>query len=195
MRLECRIVADVGNAVVHCAANFDAHDVSTVGQHGAAVGNFKVGGREAELAPAFVSVDDFARVSEISAEQFVCAVKVARRNQRPNPRTADGFPVDGERLTDFRLEAEILSLAQEHTPVTAPEASESVIRTRDDADGRNFIAQELQKFFGRFAAEVCGKRNFNQHVDAHIGKNFAAQIFTADHQRRGGGINYAHRVV
>ena len=175
--------------------NFDAHDIRAVREHCASIGDFDVGGREADFAPAFVAVDDFASVGEISAQKLISGNQIASRNQRPNPRAADGFSVDGERLTNFRLEIVIFCLAQEQTPVAAPEPPESVIRTSDDVSGRNFIAQELQKFFGRFFAEVFGKRNFNQNFNAHIGKNFAAKIFTANHERRVFGRDNRQRVV
>ena len=159
------------------------------------VGNFNVGCREAEFAPAPVAVDDFARVSEISAEQLIGRIQIARRNQRANPRAADDFSVDGERLTNLSFESETFSLAQEQTPVASAETPESVIRTGDDVRGRNFFLEEFQKFFGGFAAEIFGERNFDEHVDAHVGKNFAAQIFAANHERRVFGGDDGQRVV
>ena len=147
-RFERGIVADVGNAVEKFAANFHAHDVSTVGQHCASVVNFDVRRGETELATAFVAVDDLAGVSEISAQKFIGTVQVALSNQRPNSRGADGFSVDGERGTNFRLEAVIVALAQEKTSVAATETPESVIGAGDDEHGSKFVAQEFQKFFG-----------------------------------------------
>ena len=114
------------------------------------VGDFQIGGRETEFAPAPVAVDDFARVGEISAKELICRCQIARRYQSPNPRATYAFPVNRVRLANFRLEAVAVALAQEHTTGAAPESSERVILPRDDISRRNFIAEQFQKFFGRF---------------------------------------------
>ena len=98
-------------------------------------------------------------------------------------------------MTDFRLKAVIRRLAQEQTPVAASEPSESIIRTGDDVRRRDFLLQKSQKFFGRLFTEVFGKRYLNQHVDAHIRKNIAAEIFTANHERGIFGRDDAQRVI
>src|SRR4051794_12492995 len=187
-RLELRTDADVDRG--RAAVGPGGIDPVT-GVHEALVRD-QVRGREAQVAPALVAVDDFALDDERPAEHAACLLDVAGCDQRADLRGRHGLAVDLDQRRHTRLE---LATPAQHLDVALGALAEAEVLPDRYLYGAERPDQHLvDEVLGALGAEVVVERDDDQLLHPEPRDDVPLHGERVDQLRGGLGADHRERV-